>query len=177
MFVIPENLRYAASLQPLTQPIHMGSAMTEKSRPGAIYCGGGAGYTINRPALFQMIKRVFHTKRCHPDATRSDEDRAIGACLRKIVIPKGCHHNVDEINQTRYHHYDAQFHATWKRGMGENWNWRELMKYHDINAFEEELNSISKTSTTFHLVEPDNDFPDKGLRRYHALLHGFCKKT
>eukprot|EP00547_Thalassionema_nitzschioides_P015136 CAMPEP_0194246124 /NCGR_PEP_ID=MMETSP0158-20130606/14481_1 /TAXON_ID=33649 /ORGANISM="Thalassionema nitzschioides, Strain L26-B" /LENGTH=396 /DNA_ID=CAMNT_0038981957 /DNA_START=37 /DNA_END=1224 /DNA_ORIENTATION=+ len=121
MFVIPENIKYAASLETTKKPVHMGAAMTERTRPGAIYCGGGAGYTINRPTLHQMIKRVFRSKRCFPDATRSDEDRTIGKCLRDMVVPKGCYHNLDELNQTRYHHYDAEFHATWRRGMGENW--------------------------------------------------------
>mmetsp|Transcript_27872 Transcript_27872/g.41133 ORF Transcript_27872/g.41133 Transcript_27872/m.41133 type:complete len:178 (-) Transcript_27872:2689-3222(-) len=176
MFVIPENIKYAASLETTKKPVHMGAAMTERTRPGAIYCGGGAGYTINRPTLHQMIKRVFRSKRCFPDATRSDEDRTIGKCLRDMVVPKGCYHNLDELNQTRYHHYDAEFHATWRRGMGENWNYRELMEHHGINSYQERLDSISETSTTFHLVQPDKIFPDKGLRRYHALLRGLCQQ-
>lgn len=173
MYVIAENLRYAASLMNRSVPIYMGAAMGDRSRPRRRFCGGGAGYTLNRLAVQKMVTEEFPMDRCKPSGTRPDEDRAIGRCLRLKVAK--CHHNVDDLNETRYHHYDAQFHATWTRGHKSNWNWRELWQHNKIITFKEKLESISSTSVSFHLVQK-SEFRDQGLRRYHALLYRLCNR-
>ena len=171
MFVIAENLRYAASLMDNSAPIYMGAAMVDKAKPQKLFCGGGAGYTLNRVALKRLIEEDFNRKRCLPNGTRSDEDRTIGGCLRASIA--WCHHNMDERNETRYHHFDVQFHAMWVQVHVSNWNWRELWKFHGIDEGKEKLEGISSTSVSFHLVG-DSDFRDRGLRRYHALLYNLC---
>jgi glycoprotein-N-acetylgalactosamine 3-beta-galactosyltransferase len=171
MFAIAENLRYVVSLENSSEPIYMGSAMVDRKMPRKRYCGGGAGYTLSREALKQMVRNEFNFIRCNPNKTRSDEDRLVGTCLRLKVAK--CKHNMDENNETRYHHYDAQFHARWDRRRPVNWDWRSLLKWHNIIAYKERLEGISETSTTFHLIS-DSVYRDRGLRRYHALLYGLC---
>jgi glycoprotein-N-acetylgalactosamine 3-beta-galactosyltransferase len=171
MFVIAENLRYAASLEDPTKPVYMGAAMTDFGSPRKRYCGGGAGYTLSREALRRMVSEEFNYSRCHPMNERSDEDKMVGTCLRLKVAT--CKQNNDEKEEPRYHHYDPEFHARWDRGMGSNWGWRDLLKYHQIIAYQERLETVSVTSATFHLTAKSM-YRDGGLRRYHALLYGLC---
>jgi glycoprotein-N-acetylgalactosamine 3-beta-galactosyltransferase len=171
MFVIAENLRYAASLEDPTKPVYMGAAMTDFGAPRRRYCGGGAGYTLSREALRRMVSEEFNYSRCHPTNERSDEDKMVGTCLRLKVAT--CKQNNDEKEEPRYHHYDPEFHARWDRGMGSNWGWRDLLKYHQIIAYQQRLETVSVTSATFHLTAKSM-YRDQGLRRYHALLYGLC---
>jgi glycoprotein-N-acetylgalactosamine 3-beta-galactosyltransferase len=171
MFVIADNLRYATSLEDSSQPLYMGAAMVDHLMPRKRYCGGGAGYTLSREALKRMVENEFGYIRCNPEKTRPDEDKLIATCLRLRVAK--CTHNMDEKNETRYHHYDAQFHARWDRRRPVNWDWRHLLKWHNIIAYKERLEGISETSATFHLIR-DSIYRDRGLRRYHALLYGLC---
>ena len=171
MFVIAENLRYAASHEDPTKPVYMGAAMIDFGQKRKRFCGGGAGYTLSREALRRMVAEEFNYSRCHPMNQRSDEDKMIGTCLRLKVAT--CKQNNDEKDEPRYHHYDPEFHARWDRGTGSNWGWRDLLKFHEINAYQERLESVSATSVTFHLTA-ESKYRDQGLRRYHALLYGLC---
>jgi len=145
--------------------------MGDASRPRQWFCGGGAGYTLNRLALKTMVRVDFPKSRCKPEGYRSDEDRVMGVCLRKNRVH--CHHDVDELDEARYHHYDAQFHAVWTKNSSSNWNWRQLWKHQRMIVYKEKIEGISATSVTFHLVGK-SQFRDQGLRRYHALLYKLC---
>lgn len=83
-------------------------------------------------------------------------------------------------SNSRYHSLDAQFHATWNKGVPSPWRWEELEKYHHIVS-KEGLGQISESSISFHLKdwnqkEPNpNRTEDDGIRRYHAILYGACQ--
>ena len=172
MFVIPENLRYALSEMNRSEPIYTGAAMGDKIHPRRWFCGGGAGYTLNQATVRMMVGEIFGAAHCFPNGHRSDEDRSMGKCLRPRLIK--CLHNMDELGEARYHHYDAEFHATWKRGRKSNWNWQELEQHANLVPFKDKLESISSTSVSFHLVG-QSLFRDQGVRRYYALLYGHCQ--
>jgi glycoprotein-N-acetylgalactosamine 3-beta-galactosyltransferase len=171
MWVIVENLHHVLSKEDPSQPLYMGAAMIPTGMHRKRYCGGGAGYTLSREALRRLMSTEWNASRCRPDAMRSIEDIAIASCLRLKVAK--CHHSIDERNETRYHHYDPQFHASWNQLFPSNWGWKALQLHHNIISDQEYLNGISSTSTTFHLVRK-SIYSDNGLRRYHALLYRLC---
>lgn len=171
MFVVADNLKHTLSEFNPNQPYYFGAAMVDRKMPRRRYCGGGAGYTLSRETVRQMITHDFNKTRCNPGKMRSDEDRLMGTCLRLKVAK--CTHRLDDKNETLYHHYDAQFHARWDRRMGANWDWRHLLKWHNIIAYQQGLEGVAETTTTFHLIS-DSVYRDRGLRRYHALLYGLC---
>jgi glycoprotein-N-acetylgalactosamine 3-beta-galactosyltransferase len=171
MWVIAENLHQVLSKKDPSKPLYIGAAMIQTGIPWRRYCGGGAGYTLSREALRRMFSTEWNTSRCRPDAMTSKEDVIIAGCLR-LKIAK-CHHSIDKRQETRYHHYDPQFHASWNQLLRSNWGWKILKSRHKIIANQEYLNGISSTSTTFHLYRKSN-YSDNGLRRYHALLYRLC---
>jgi hypothetical protein len=152
----------------------MGGAMVLPPRRKWRLCGGGSGYTLNRLALTQMMKE-FHQDHCAPYDKTSKEDVYVANCLRPNIAL--CTHSQDDQQETRYHPYDVQFHSVWKKWKASNWHWEILLRRHHINAAKEGFESISASSVSFHLTGHKNyttNFRDMGLRRYHALLYGYC---
>jgi glycoprotein-N-acetylgalactosamine 3-beta-galactosyltransferase len=184
MFVIPENLKLAAheettlhkeKKKKTNAPIYMGGAMWVPPRRKWRICGGGAGYTLNRQALLKMVRQEFRKPHCAPTLTTAEEDVSIANCLRKNVA--NCTNSFDVSGETRYHPFDAQYHAAWKKWKVNNWNWENLLKFHNIDLSKETLESISQTTVSFHMTGHKaitTKFSDMGMRRYHAILYGQC---
>lgn len=180
MFVIAENLRLAAYDETNRQkkkhsPIYMGGAMWVPPRKKWRICGGGAGYTLNRQALMRMVRQEFRKPHCAPNETTSEEDVFVANCLRKNIA--NCSNSFDDFKEQRYHPFDAQYHAAWKKWKVNNWHWQNLLKFHNMDLSKETLESISSTTVSFHMTGHKaitTKFSDMGMRRYHAILYGHC---
>lgn len=175
MYVIGENLKYTVSTGNWkgpwnqTEPLFLGGSLPLwKQRR---YCGGGSGYTINRPAL-DLLMKLSNTPRCWPHMQSSDEDRIMSSCFRQVDFMQ-CTDTNDDKNETRYHAWYAQQHASWKPGQPCQ-DCYDLPKNHGI-AWKEGLGQISERSVSFHLKNPDAKAADSGMRRYHAILYGLCE--
>lgn len=151
-------------------PLYLGASIPHSNNPTRRYCGGGAGYMLNQPALSLLIRRM-QLGEC-PDAVAPDEDIRIARCLDDAGIR--CHDTNDaEHEEVRFHHLDAQFHASWTPARSSLWLWPKLQYFHNIRGNQSKLEQISTTSTTFHLDKSKvrSHEPDRGIRRYHAILH------
>jgi hypothetical protein len=201
MYVIPENIkRLAAQFDP-TKPSILGASIPKYKNPKRRYCGGGAGYTLNAPALPYLVQR-FTTGEC-PKAKASDEDVRVSRCLEDIGVK--CQDTNDEVEEVRYHHLDVQYHVAWipkRKGEFHDisrqpqspqrfltripylivfvalWNWEKLQFFHKIQGNQTQLAQISKTSTTFHLDKSTiRSFSrDRSMRRYHAIVRDLCDR-
>ena len=183
MFLVAENLIHACNTINISmhEPLYMGQAQAE-SKQARRFCGGGAGYTINRATLHLLVRQQFTKEECWPDHEGSDEDRIMGQCLRSGIAQ--CTHSTDELDQTRYHPMDAHYHAMYNSKQPAAWRPGGLAKYHGIQAMSREyLDSVSSTTVSFHLVRfmggafgssPPSIFDDSGLRRYHAIVYNIC---
>lgn len=172
MFVIPENIKRLAAQYDTKTPTLLGASIPNYKNPKRRYCGGGAGYTLNGPALHHLIQR-FTSGEC-PEEIASDEDVRVSRCLEDIGVK--CQDTNDEVEEVRYHHLDVQYHAAWipkRKGL---WNWEKLQFFHNIRGNQTKLAQISKTSTTFHLDKSTirSTSRDRGMRRYHAILWDLC---
>ena len=186
-FVIPDNVRNVAAhyetvavakqlkrqqrknapMQPT--PLYMGASIPHSKNPKRRYCGGGAGYMLNQQAVLLLNRRI-HMGEC-PDAMAPDEDIRVARCLDDAGVQ--CHDTNDEEQEMRFHHLDAQFHASWTPTRSSLWLWPKLQYFHGIRGNQSKLEQISNTSTTFHLDKSKvrTQERDRGIRRYHALLH------
>lgn len=142
------------------------------------FCGGGSGYTLNRAALRVLVEERFDMPECKPNDIRSDEDVIVSDCLRSVV---NCTHSVDEKDESRYHPYNVDFHASWRFPDAANWYPADLLLQGITATIKGRLESISETTVSFHLVKPANlentpvtNARDRGMRRYHAMLFGLC---
>lgn len=173
MYVIPDNIRrMVATRFSQKKPYILGGSIPNAKNPKRRYCGGGAGYTLNRRALHLVVQR-FSNGEC-PAATASDEDVRISRCLEDAQVR--CADTNDEAEEARYHHLDAQFHAAWVPTRNSVWLWEKLQYFHNIRGNQTKLAQISNTTVSFHL---DKDIVrstarDRGLRRYHAILYDMC---
>jgi glycoprotein-N-acetylgalactosamine 3-beta-galactosyltransferase len=187
MYVIPDNLRrlaasqyeYDSSQQQQQQkkpqpPMYLGASIPNSKNPKRRYCGGGAGYTLNRRAVAVLVQR-FRSGEC-PAVMASDEDVRIGRCLEDAGIK--CQDTNDRPPQmeVRYHHLDAQFHSAWIPSRPALWLWEKLQYFHNIRGNQTQLAQISNTTTTFHLDKGivRSYSRDRGIRRYHAILYQYC---
>eukprot|EP00980_Cylindrotheca_fusiformis_P012525 scaffold3079_cov119-Cylindrotheca_fusiformis.AAC.1 len=172
MYVIPENLKLLASTYPLDQAVYLGASIPNYKNPKRRFCGGGAGYTLSRPAIQLLVQR-FTNGEC-PKAVASDEDVRIGRCLEDVGVK--CQDTNDELEEVRYHHLDAHYHAAWIPARHALWNWEKLQFFHGIRGNQSQLGQISRTSTTFHLDKTTvrSLSRDRGIRRYHAILWDLC---
>jgi glycoprotein-N-acetylgalactosamine 3-beta-galactosyltransferase len=180
MFLIPENLKLACSEVSADRPLYFGGAMHRPPYLKKIYCGGGSGYTLNRPALDLLVLKKLPS--CLPHHVGSDEDRIIAHCLLPEIK---CQHNVDEQDESRYHPLSPEYHASWKVRDRAPWHPHILKQHHGIpSTLKEGLEGISRTSVSFHLVAPENKKSettrnrddDDGMRRIYALLYRLCDK-
>lgn len=175
MYVIPDNIRRMVDAQfthtPSVQPIPqiLGASIPNSKNPKRRFCGGGAGYTLNRRALHLVVQR-FANGEC-PAETASDEDVRISRCLEDVGVK--CADTNDAAQEARYHHLDAQFHAAWVPTRNSVWLWEKLQYFHNIRGNQTKLAQISNTSVSFHLDKTivRSTARDRGLRRYHAILY------
>lgn len=195
MYLIPTNLRYfikttssrnpknqsststSSSSSPLPRGRYLGASLCNPKQPFRRFCGGGAGYTLNRRAVRMLVHQMFKTNNCpaSPYGTiASDEDIRIGRCLEGVNI--FCEDTNDHRHEIRYHHLDVQFHASWTSNRYSLWSWEKLYYFHNILTNQSKLGQISQTSISFHLdkgtIRSINY--DHGIRRYHAILYQQC---
>jgi glycoprotein-N-acetylgalactosamine 3-beta-galactosyltransferase len=183
-FVIPDNVRTVAAQYEAEAiqnqrkskghnakptPLYLGASIPHSKNPKRRYCGGGAGYMLNQQAVLLLNRRI-HTGEC-PDAVASDEDIRVARCLDDAGVQ--CHDTNDEAEEVRFHHLDAQFHASWTPQRSALWLWPKLQYFHGIRGNQSKLQQISNTTTTFHLDRSKvrTRVHDRGIRRYHAILH------
>ena len=172
MYVLPENLRRTAATFGHQRARILGGSIPNSKNPKRRFCGGGAGYTLNRKALHLLVQR-FESGEC-PAETASDEDVRLSRCLEDAGVK--CADTNDEKEEVRYHHLDAQFHAAWVPTRKALWLWEKLQYFHGIRGNQTLLGQISKTSVSFHLDKSTvrSQAPDRGMRRYHAILYDQC---
>jgi glycoprotein-N-acetylgalactosamine 3-beta-galactosyltransferase len=172
MYIIPENLRRtSAAFDPKRARI-LGASIPNSKNPKRRYCGGGAGYTLNRRALHLLVGR-FESGEC-PSELAPDEDVRLSRCLEDAGVK--CTDTNDDHEEVRYHHLDAQFHAAWVPTRNALWLWEKLQYFHGIRGNQTMLAQISNTSVSFHLDKSmiRSRARDRGLRRYHAILYDKC---
>ena len=141
--------------------------------PRRRYCGGGSGYTLNKAAL-DLLMSVWNEPNCFPHWQGPEEDITIAKCFR-LVNRLQCMDTNDELQETRYHPWDAAYHGFWNHKQKANWIPR-LLENQGI-ASKDNMGQISKSSVSFHLkqLKPDASLPpDSGMRLYYALLYGKC---
>lgn len=172
MYVIPENLKRLTSKYPPDQPVYLGGSIPNYKNPKRRFCGGGAGYSLSRPAVQLLVQR-FTNGEC-PKALASDEDVRVGRCLEDAGVK--CQDTNDESEEVRYHHLDVHYHASWVPTRHALWSWEKLQFFHNIRGNQTQLGQISRTSTTFHLDKTTvrSLSRDRGIRRYHAILWDLC---
>lgn len=170
MYVIPDNIRRLGFTQ--KSPKILGGSIPNSKNPQRRYCGGGAGYTLNRRALHLLVQR-FSSGQC-PPAMASDEDVRLSRCLEDAGVK--CEDTNDNAQEARYHHLDAQFHAAWSPSRNSVWLWEKLQYFHNIRGNQTKLAQISNTSVSFHLDKTivRSRSRDRGIRRYHAILYDKC---
>eukprot|EP00977_Amphora_coffeiformis_P002880 scaffold538_cov166-Amphora_coffeaeformis.AAC.22 len=176
-YVIPENLRWAVSTGSAkgpwdhSKPLYLGGSLA--IAPRRRYCGGGSGYTLNRVALDMLITELWNEPNCFPHWRGPDEDVTLSKCFRLRNIQ--CMDTNDELEETRWHPWDAKYHANWDKTQKANWYPKHL-KLQGI-ANKDFMGQISKNSVSFHLkqTKPNPALPpDSGVRFYYALLYGKC---
>lgn len=173
MYLIPSNLRRTAAHFPSNKRAWiLGGSIPNSKNPKRRYCGGGAGYTLNRKAL-QLLVSQMTSGEC-PAETAPDEDVRLSRCLEDVGIR--CTDTNDEDEEMRYHHLDAQFHAAWVPTRNAVWLWEKLQYFHGIRGNQSQLAQISNTSVSFHLDKSTvrSKARDRGIRRYHAILYDLC---
>eukprot|EP00934_Nitzschia_sp_Nitz4_P009436 Nitzschia sp. Nitz4//scaffold226_size53432//43746//44732//NITZ4_006707-RA/size53432-processed-gene-0.26-mRNA-1//1//CDS//3329542769//9426//frame0 len=171
MYVIPDNIRRVANQYGQKRAWILGGSIPNSKNPKRRFCGGGAGYTLNRRAVHTLVQRFANE--C-PSAEASDEDVRVGRCLEDVGAK--CQDTNDEALEVRYHALDVQFHASWVPSRNSVWLWEKLQYIHGIRANQSQLAQISNTSVSFHLDKGTvrSLALDRGLRRYHAILKDLC---
>lgn len=180
-YVIVENLKYTVATGNWKEhwnqsvPLFLGGSVADHADLQRRYCGGGSGYTLNRIALRRLVEELFPKSQCWPHWTSAQEDRIMAGCFRSVGIQ--CMDTNDYKNETRYHPWGVDYHASWTKRKKGNWHPKVLETVHGI-AQPEGLAQISDSSVSFHLkpLRTDPDLPpDRGMRRYHAILYGLCE--
>lgn len=112
---------------------------------------------------------------CNPHWKGPDEDMAMSRCIRQFHNLQ-CMDTNDDLEETRYHPWDAAYHSNWDHTKKANWYPKLLRDYQKIES-KDGMGQISKNSVSFHLKPP---FPnpvlpeDYGMRLYYAHLYGKC---
>lgn len=103
-YVIAENLKYLVSTGNWkgpwnqSQPLFLGGSLISMPYTRKRYCGGGAGYTINRLALQLLIEKLWRHPSCWPHHQASDEDRIVASCFDEVGLK--CMDTNDVRNET-----------------------------------------------------------------------------
>eukprot|EP00934_Nitzschia_sp_Nitz4_P005081 Nitzschia sp. Nitz4//scaffold10_size219509//106507//108807//NITZ4_001430-RA/size219509-processed-gene-0.132-mRNA-1//-1//CDS//3329532926//5071//frame0 len=171
MFVIPDNIKRTAANYNLSKPWMLGGSIV-LNKPRERFCGGAAGYTLNSKAVRALVERF--PNECPSELGNSKEDLLVGKCLGGIGVL--CEDTNDADQEMRYHVLDVQYHSNWTISKPSNWQWKPLLKFHNIIANQSLLAQISNTSVSFHLDKGTirSLALDRGMRRYHAILEDLC---
>ncbi|CAJ1942704.1 unnamed protein product [Cylindrotheca closterium] len=157
--VIVENLRaYLESLGPRakSEPLYLGHWIPDISgQTGDYFCGGGAGYLLNKKALRMLVKDIF--PRCRPKLQTHAEDRTIGECFRKFGILGN--RSVDAFGSQLFHGSDPHFISHYKGDKG---------YYQQVYDFWGK-HFGHKTGLAYHLLRG----PMK-MKRHHAIIYKSC---
>ena len=204
LYVIAENLRHVVSTHSWNHsaPLLLGSPAVDHKKRRFLYCMGGAGYTLNGPAL-KLLMTLLPT--CWPNHLSSEEDRIITDCFRSVGVR--CKDTRDDKNEIRfvkeyahdrplsvfltfarlsrfrrYHNFHAEFHSSWTWDKPNPSIPRILRD--DFGIVQKELlGQVSTSSATFHLRKvpreqrPPCPYGDGGIRRYHAILYNLCDSS
>jgi hypothetical protein len=177
--VIPANLRWMASTGSIkgpwdhSTPLYLGGSLAVG--PHRRYCGGGSGYTLNRVALDLLLTELWWDISCFPHWQDPEEDIKISQCFRTRGLQ--CMDTNDELAETRYHPWDAAYHASWTNKNKKQTNWAPEMLTRQGIVSSDGMGQISNVSVAFHLkqLRPNPALPpDSGMRLYHAVIYGFC---
>jgi len=169
MYVLPNSLRRTVQTFDQKKPRILGGSIPYSKNPKRRFCGGGAGYTLNRKALYLLMEQI-QLGEC-PSELASDEDIKISRCFDDVGIQ--CTDTNDEEEEVRYHPLDVQYHSAWTPDRPALWLWEKLQYFHGIRGNQSLLGQISKTSVSFHLDKSTirSMAKDRGIRRYHAILY------
>jgi glycoprotein-N-acetylgalactosamine 3-beta-galactosyltransferase len=183
MYVIPENLRTMLSHydqfstnshQKQQQPMYLGGAVVpSRKTPSVRYCGGGAGYTLNRAAL-DLAPRLSE---CPQNTQSLPVDQQLAQCLGQVANLQ-CGKTADSTSALRYLEFGLDYQAQWSKSVKGPIKSKPLAEHHGI-YMRQGLGSIAADAVSFHLVggtEPLAAFTvAETMRRVHAILRGHCK--
>ncbi|KAL3938313.1 MAG: hypothetical protein SGBAC_006753 [Bacillariaceae sp.] len=167
--VIVENLRaYLDSLGPRarSEPLYLGHWIPDTSgQKGDYFCGGGAGYLLNKKALRILVKEMF--PQCRPKLQTHAEDRTIGDCFRRCGILGN--RSVDEFGSQLFHGADPHFVSHYK---GDKGYYQQVYDFWG-NQFGHKtgLDLASNYSISYHLLRGAMK-----MKRHHAIVYKSCPK-
>lgn len=175
-YMIPQNLNSALSKmsrQVLTQkPMYSGGIVVPSLKLSNVrYCGGGAGFTLNRLSLDITIETC--------DAVmnkREKVDQKLGACLEQLANLK-CQKNLDDKQALRNLEFGVDYHANWNRKVKGPIKFNPLSKVHGF-WMKRGLDGISENTVSFNLVDwsrSTNYSIAESMERVHAILNGTCE--
>lgn len=175
-YVIPHNLKKIVSeignnFQ--TKPMILGGAIIPSlQEPLERFCGGRAGFTLNRMGLNVDISK------CKVESPDIAPDRLLGLCLNKIIGIK-CRKTTDASSALRYLEFGLDYHTNWNRKVKGPIKNKPLSKHHGI-FLQPGLNGISMDTVSFSLddighTSSKTSYTDD-FERVHAILKGDCKE-
>ena len=178
-YLIPQNLRQLLSNYAgfYTQPLYLGGAVVpSRKTPEVRYCGGGAGYTLNRKALELVADGLGECSVIEKQQLPVDQQMA--QCLNQLAHLQ-CGRTVDGESALRYLEFGIDYQANWStKVQGSPIKAKPLKEYHKV-YMRQGLGGIAADAVSIHLVngnEPLTGFtPDYAIRRVHDILHGHCK--
>jgi glycoprotein-N-acetylgalactosamine 3-beta-galactosyltransferase len=166
-FLIVENLRRTLESMGRAaweEPLYLGHWIPDMR--GGYYCGGGAGYVLNRRSLEILIRDVFPN--CMTNDRTPAEDRALGDCFRTVGIVGN--HSVDATNAQRFHGLDPHQVSSSK---GEKGFYRDVYTFWgELYGFKTGFELTSSQSVSFHLMSTPAH-----LKRHHAILYKSCPRN
>mmetsp|Transcript_41752 Transcript_41752/g.100534 ORF Transcript_41752/g.100534 Transcript_41752/m.100534 type:complete len:558 (+) Transcript_41752:2-1675(+) len=175
-YVIPENVKKMVSeigQSFHSEPMILGGAIVPSlQEPMERFCGGGAGFTVNRLGLNVDVQK------CKLDSLEFASDRLLGLCLDQLSGIK-CRKTTDSSSALRYLEFGIDYHANWNRKVKGPIKNKPLSKHHGI-FMQPGLNGISTYTTSFSLddvnqVSSNIAYMD-AIERVHAILKEHCKE-
>ncbi|KAL3943865.1 MAG: hypothetical protein SGBAC_002067 [Bacillariaceae sp.] len=173
-YVIPENLKNMVSeigQSFLSEPMILGGAIVPSlQEPLERFCGGGAGFTVNRLGLDVDVQK------CKLESLEFASDRLLGFCLNQLSDIK-CRKTTDSSSALRYLEFGIGYHANWNRKVQGPIKNKPLSKHHGI-FMQPGLNGISAHAASFSLDDVNRasskiSYADS-IERVHAILKGHC---
>ena len=174
--VIVENLRGLLNTTNTKEPLYLGhwipcsSNNTNTNQKECYFCGGGAGYVLNRLSLRILVEDLFPT--CFPHLLKGADDVVLGDCFRTVGIMAS--NSVDAVGAQRFHgmlpHEIARYQPTQNNKGGFYKHVLEFWGEH-FGGYMEGLDLVSRHSVSFHGFKRPPD-----LRRHHAMLYESCPK-
>jgi glycoprotein-N-acetylgalactosamine 3-beta-galactosyltransferase len=128
------------------------------------FCGGGAGYVLNRVALRILVRDLFPN--CFPHI-RGADDVVLADCFRRVGIVGN--NSVDATGAQRFHGMTPSEVATFK---AKNGFYKEVYEFWGKHfGYKKGLDLVSSQSVSFHGLKGPTS-----MRRHHAILYKSCPK-